>query len=107
VRGGRTRRHSAQGVVEVVGEGLERQSMVAQRWRIWWGRSGEVVKEEEKGATWWGVAPFIATRGGGRWRRGDGNRWAGKRRQRRCGHGKVVVWPLSEGGQRSLDAVGP
>jgi hypothetical protein len=48
-RGGRTQRHSAQGVVEVVGEGLERRSVVAQRWRIWWGRSGEVVKEEEKG----------------------------------------------------------
>jgi hypothetical protein len=37
------------------------------------GRSGEVVKEEENGAPRWGVAPFIAARGGGRWRRGGGN----------------------------------
>jgi hypothetical protein len=29
------------------------------------GQSGEVAKEEEKGAPRWGVAPFIATRGGG------------------------------------------
>jgi hypothetical protein len=36
-RGGHTRRRSAQGVVEAVGEGLERRSMVAQRWQVWWG----------------------------------------------------------------------
>jgi hypothetical protein len=36
-RGGCTRQHGAQGVVEAVGEGLERQSVAAQRWRVWWG----------------------------------------------------------------------
>jgi hypothetical protein len=75
-------RRSARGVVEAIGEGLER--------RYGGGRSGEVVKEEEKGAPRWRVAPFIAARGGGR-------RWAGKRRQR----------PLSEGSRRGLDTVDP
>jgi hypothetical protein len=36
-RGGCTRQHGAQGVVEAVGEGLERQSVAAQRWWVWWG----------------------------------------------------------------------
>jgi hypothetical protein len=55
------------------------------------GQSGEVAKEEEKGAPRWGVAPFIAARGSGRRRRGGGNRWAGKRRQRHRGRGKAVA----------------
>jgi hypothetical protein len=35
-RGGRTQRRGAWGVAEAVGEGLERWSVTAQRWWVWW-----------------------------------------------------------------------
>jgi hypothetical protein len=37
VGGGRTRRRSARGGVEAVGEGLEQRSMIAQWQWVWWG----------------------------------------------------------------------
>jgi hypothetical protein len=56
--GGHTRWRGARGVVEAVGEGLDRRSMTAQQRRVWRGRSGEVAKEEEKGAKRWGWLPL-------------------------------------------------
>jgi hypothetical protein len=66
--------------------------------------SGEAVEEEERGGAPRCDAPFIAARGGARWRRGGGNggretaavkswTWAGRQP------------PLSEGGRRGLGAV--
>jgi hypothetical protein len=82
--------------------GWSRLSTAAQRIGYGGGQSGTGAvkwwRRKKKGAPWWG-APLIDTRGGGRWRRGSGNRWAGKWWQQSRGRGQG-------GGSRCLKAVG-
>jgi hypothetical protein len=71
VRGGCTRRRSARGVVESVGErpewAVHGGSVAAGTAAQWGAKSGG----GRKGAPRWGWAPFIAARGGGRRRWGN------------------------------------
>jgi hypothetical protein len=103
VQGGCTRWRSAWGVVEPIGERLER----AVRGGGNGGALGAKGRGGRKGAPRWGCAPFIATRGGGRRRRGGRETVGGE---------TAVVSPwawarrrplLSESSRRGLSAVSP
>jgi hypothetical protein len=106
VREGCTRRRGARGVVESVGERTEQAvyggsavaGMAAQ-----WGVKGGGGR---KGARRWGWAPFIAARGGGRWRCGGGETVGGETTVARLWAWARQRWPLSESGRRGLGAVG-